>query len=195
MIAYYRRVLVLACLLFASSIASPTLMLPRKLSLFRANHLRGALLAFVTASSVFIISSSSIAYAVEVAYPSEFSVNDPRRLKQGLQQLDYLLANWEEKTTYCNFGELQRELLYVENKAKLVKIAGGTGLLDYDKSKTMNVRCRKDPDMVRAYIGLKPENPTLANADKLMRRVDVADLVDDLEKYDEAVEKYSQVNY
>ena len=42
--------------------------------------------------------------------------------------------------------------------------AAGGGLLDYDKSATMNVKCKRDPMIVRAYTGLMDENPTLANA-------------------------------
>lgn len=115
-----------------------------------------------------------------------------QRLKNGLLQLNYLLDNWEEKTTYCNFGEVQRDLLATENRQKLMKAAAETGLLDYDKSATMNVRCRQDPEMVRAFVGLKDDNPTLRNADALLKKPTTLQRVssDNFEQYIDAVESY-----
>ena len=52
-----------------------------------------------------------------------YKSSDLRRLKQGLNELDYLLENWDKKTTYCNFGEFQRELLDEKNKEKLLQAA------------------------------------------------------------------------
>ena len=79
----------------------------------------------------------------------EVSSNDLNRLKLGLREITYLIDNWDEKTTYCNFGEFQRELLLPENKAKLLDAAKEFSLWDYDKSKTMNVMCKRDPQVVR----------------------------------------------
>lgn len=123
-------------------------------------------------------------------------ISDPSvlRLKQGLTQIDYLLSHWEEKTTYCNFGEFQRELLLPENKQKLMKAAAETGLLDYDKSATMNIMCRRDPEMVRAMVGLRPDdNAVLVKADRLMLKPQILQLVDDdqQELYLEDVDTYS----
>ena len=70
---------------------------------------------------------------------TEYDPNDINRLKKGLNQLNFLLEHWNEKTLYCNFGEFQRELLSPENKDKLMASAKETSLWDYDKSKTMNV--------------------------------------------------------
>lgn len=127
---------------------------------------------------------------------STSDVVDPSvlRLKQGLGQLDYLLSHWEEKTTYCNFGEFQRELLLPENKQKLMKAAAETGLLDYDKSATMNIMCRRDPEMVRAMVGLRPDdNALLVKADRIMLKPNILQLVDDdqQELYLEDVDAYS----
>ena len=70
---------------------------------------------------------------------TEYDPNDINRLKKGLNQLNFLVEHWNEKTLYCNFGEFQRELLSPENKEKLMASAKETSLWDYDKSKTMNV--------------------------------------------------------
>lgn len=99
---------------------------------------------------------SSILFPNSIVYASEAKVmdfNDINRLKYGLREINYLLDNWDEKTTYCNFGEFQNDLLIPENKLKLLKAAAETGLLDYDKSATMNVLCRKDPQVVRGFLG------------------------------------------
>jgi hypothetical protein len=79
----------------------------------------------------------------------EVSPNDLNRLKLGLREVNYLIDNWDEKTTYCNFGEFQRELLLPENKGKLLDAAKEFSLWDYDKTKTMNVMCKRDPQVVR----------------------------------------------
>ena len=79
----------------------------------------------------------------------EVSPNDLNRLKLGLREVNYLIENWDEKTTYCNFGEFQRELLLPENKGKLLDAAKEFSLWDYDKTKTMNVMCKRDPQVVR----------------------------------------------
>ena len=75
--------------------------------------------------------------------------NDVGRLKRGLQEINFLLKNWDEKTTYCNFGEFKNELLSAENKGQLLEAAKEPILL-YDKSATMKVKCRKDPEVSEA---------------------------------------------
>ena len=88
----------------------------------------------------------SVSYAAQQV---EVSPNDLKRLKMGLREITYLIDNWDEKTTYCNFGEFQRDLLLPENKGKLLDAAKEFSLWDYDKSKTMNVMCKRDPQVVR----------------------------------------------
>ena len=58
-----------------------------------------------------------------VSASATYEQNDLKRLKKGLVELEYLLENWEKKTTYCNFGEFQRELLDAKNKEKLLAAA------------------------------------------------------------------------
>ena len=119
------------------------------------------------------------------------------RLKKGSSQVRYLLNNWEEKTRYCNFGEFNNELLAQENKEALMKEAAAGGLLDYDKSATMTVKCKRDPMIIRAYTGLMDENPTLVNAVKLMQSEIALDRVleagaVDVDLYIAAVDSYSK---
>lgn len=120
--------------------------------------------------------------------------NDLTRLKYGLREIEYLVNNWDEKTTYCNFGEFQRELLTVENKQKLMKAAAETGLLDYDKSATMNVLCRKDPEVVRGFLGLTADNTLLNQADALMKSQAAIERVDadSLDEYIDTVETFTR---
>ena len=81
-----------------------------------------------------------------------------------------------------------------KNKEKLLKAAAETGLLDYDKSKTMNIVCKRDPEMVRALLGLTSENKVLQKADVLMKKPDTLELIDsdDFDKYMEAVDKFTE---
>jgi len=132
-----------------------------------------------------------------VALTGASTEEDLTRLKKGLGGLDILLSNWAEKTTYCNFGELNREILAVENKEALEKAAAECGLLDYAcQAKTMNVKCKRDPQVVRAYLGLEPStgNTLLYRADTFLKSKAVLELVDpdQYDDYFESVEKYQE---
>lgn len=120
-------------------------------------------------------------------------LNDPKRLVLGLKELTFLSDNWLRKTTLCNFGEFTSELLTVENKKDLMAAASKAAFWDYDKTDTMNVRCKKDPQVVRAFAGLTNDNLLLKNADKLMSRPEIVDRVDpdDIDKYFESVEAFT----
>lgn len=144
----------------------------------------------IAISSVFLIFQGS----ADAAPAKVYDFNDINRLVRGLKEIDYLLDHWDEKTTYCNFGEFQRDLLKTENKEKLFKAAAETGLLDYDKSATMNIVCRKDPQVVRAFLGLTDDNTVLNKADKLMKSPAALEIVppDHFEDYIEAVDSFSQ---
>ena len=113
---------------------------------FRKTLSRILLSSLLSASSLTPLISYSVqpSYAAattpsQSAQTTEYDPNDINRLKKGLNQLNFLLEHWNEKTLYCNFGEFQRELLSPENKEKLMASAKETSLWDYDKSKTMNV--------------------------------------------------------
>lgn len=137
------------------------------------------------------ISVFSFSSAVTIA---EIPTNDLARLSKGLREVDYLIDNWSEKTTYCNFGEVQRDMLDIKNKDKLILAAKKGGLLDYDKSDTMNVVCKKDPQVVRAFLGLTPDNLNLNKADILMRKSTTLETInpDQIDTYIEAVDTFSQ---
>jgi len=133
----------------------------------------------------------TITYAKEA---KTMRFDDLNRLKYGLKEVNFLLDHWDEKTTYCNYGELQRELLSPENKDKLLEAAALTGLLDYDKSATMNVMCRKDPQVVRGFLGLTDDNLVLNKAEILMKKPSTLELIDsdDIDTYIDQVDIYTQ---
>lgn len=105
-----------------------------------------------------------------------------------------MLENWDKKTTYCNFGEFQNELLNPAKKEQLLIEAAAGGLLDYDKSATMKIMCKRDPQMVRAFAGLTNENVNLQKAEVLMKRPSSLDRVsdEDMDRYQEQVEEFTQ---
>ena len=57
----------------------------------------------------------------------------------------------------------------------------------------MNVMCKRDPQIVRAFLGLTPDNLTLNKADILMKKPSTLKLVDpnNIDNYISAVENYS----
>lgn len=144
---------------------------------------------------------STYALTVQPAYAisstNTRSVLDPAdytRLKKGSKELQYLINNWETKTQYCNFGELQRDLLSSDNKKELMQAAAKGSILDYDKSDTMNIKCKQDPQVIRALIGLLPEeNTNLYQIDKLFRLKATMNSInaDNIEDYIDYVEKFT----
>eukprot|EP01041_Mallomonas_annulata_P001857 gene1857-3603_t len=144
---------------------------------------------------VMLLSTLLIFSPVHSSNADQAPTNEFSRLKKGLREVDYLLDHWDEKTTYCNFGEFQRELLDTKNKEKLMEAAAKGGLLDYDKSDTMNVVCKRDPQVVRAFLGLtSDDNPNLVKADLLMRKPTTLDLIDpdSFDEYIEAVDVFAR---
>ena len=107
------------------------------------------------------------------AQSATFDGSDPMRLAVGLREVNYLIKNWETKTTYCNFGEFKNELLTPQNKEELLKAASKNAFWDYDKSDTMNVKCKRDPQVVRALVGLTDDNLNLKNVSKYRRMIAV----------------------
>ncbi len=148
-----------------------------------------------------IASRLLIASTIFVTQPSLAIVEDGtiqmEKIKKGYKGLQLLIDKWDEKTTYCNFGELQRDILSVKNKDVLYKAAAKGSLLDYDKSDTMNVMCKKDPMTVRAYVGLYPEsgNDLLYNADKTLKSTQIISSVDPdkIDEYIGLIEEWQQL--
>lgn len=151
------------------------------------------------ASTFFIVSFTPSISAIDTTQqttPLSFKDKEIIRWKKGLLQVNDLLSNWEDKTTYCNYGEFQNELLSKDRKEQLIeKVKESKGLLDYDKTATMKVKCRRDPEMVRAYFGWKPENnPTLYNVELNMLKKEIINSIDDadlLDQYINAVESFT----
>ena len=86
-------------------------------------------------------------------------------------------------------------MLTAENKALLLEAAKEPVLL-YDKSATMRVMCKKDPEVVRAFLGFTKENLVLSQADALMKKPSTLDLVDPdlIDEYFEAIDLYQQAS-
>ena len=148
-----------------------------------------------------VSTATIIAISLPLSHPIhvnavDLETNDLRRLKVGLKNINNLIDNWIDKTTYCNFGEVQRKMMGAGEKELLLKNAAEGGLLDYDKSKTMDVLCKRDPQIVRAYLGLEPStgNTVLYKAEKLMKNLIAIDKVDPdiIDSYFEAIEHYSE---
>ena len=134
---------VYAIVIVGGSSSSGGIQSKRSFETFARRVLAAGLLVPTLSINQIIPSVSNAAQQVQV------SPNDLNRLKMGLREISYLIDNWDEKTTYCNFGEFQRDLLLPENKGKLLDAAKEFSLWDYDKSKTMNVMCKRDPQVVR----------------------------------------------
>ena len=133
---------------------------------------RKVLTIIISTSLLFMGSLGNLQSVAAVTY----DFNDLTRLKRGLQEISYLIDNWDDKTTYCNFGEFKMELMDAKNKEGLISAAKDSGLLD--KSKTMNVMCKRDPEVVRAFLGLTTENLTMQKADQLMKSKSTIEKVD-----------------
>ena len=133
------------------------------------------------------ISTSLMLTGITSSEAVNYEFNDLSRLKRGLREISYLIENWDDKTTYCNFGEFKMELMDAKNKDGLITAARDSGLLD--KSKTMNVMCKRDPEVVRAFLGLTKENLTLQKADQLMKLKSTIEKVnpDNIDDYFEVV--------
>ncbi len=54
------------------------------------------------------------------------------------------MANWEEMTTECNFGEVNRNLLEAKNKLALLEAAKTNALFNKDKTMVARVAIQND---------------------------------------------------
>lgn len=111
-------------------------------------------------------------------------------LHDGSEALGSLLANWERATVDCTYADVPRDLLEAKNKELLLEKAKTSAL--FDKSASV-VSCRKNPRIVRDYLGATGKGP-LVNADKRFLKRAVAGRVDpdDLDMYYDSVEAFSQ---
>ena len=58
-----------------------------------------------------------------LAPPARAADDDLPTLRRGLLDLEDLVQNWKERTTNCNYAEVNRDLLGSQNKAALLKQA------------------------------------------------------------------------
>jgi len=104
--------------------------------------------AFLTGASTSIASSG---VAPALAAPDSASA-DTLKLRQGLDQLTFLLDNWVEATTNCKYAEVNKELLSAENKEELLDAAAKSVL--FDKGKTSRTLCKRDAEALRFIMAV-----------------------------------------
>lgn len=139
-------------------------------------------------------------FALASTTPGLTASNDVTQLKAGLDSIDDLLNNWNERTLNCRYAEVNKELL--GTKKELLEEASKNALM----SKNAKTVCKRDPEFVRIIFGLdtvKKKNSvpamfrevdlemptsTLVGADRLIRRNLGA--VDDIDAYVAAEEAW-----
>ena len=85
---------------------------------------------------------------------------DMIKLKVGLKGLNYLLDNFDNETTQCNYAQLDRALLAQDKKSELLEAATTNALFDKD-NKYMIIKCKRNPSGIKQYLGTcsKPQRP------------------------------------
>ena len=117
---------------------------------------------------------------------------DMLRLKVGLKGLNYLLDNWDNETTQCNYAQLDRALLAKNKKAELLEAATTNALFDKD-NKYMIIKCKRTPGSVKEYLGLASTTDPLYRAPDMIKRCRKLVSDDAIDAYVEAEEAFSQV--
>jgi hypothetical protein len=83
---------------------------------------------------------------------------DMLKLKVGLKGLNYLLDNFDNETTQCNYAQLDRALLAQDKKSELLEAATTNALFDKD-NKYMIIKCKRNPSGIKQYLGTCPKCP------------------------------------
>ena len=125
------------------------------------------------------------------AAPPSMSVDDEiQMLRDGSEALGSLLDNWEKATVDCTYADVPRDLLEAKNKELLLEKAKISAL--FDKSASV-VSCRKNPRIVREYLGATGKGPLVGAGKRFLKR-SVADKVDpdSLDEYYSMVELFEQ---
>jgi len=78
---------------------------------------------------------------------------DMLKLKVGLKGLNYLLDNFDNETTQCNYAQLDRALLAKDKKEELLEAATTNALFDKD-NKYMIIKCKRNPSGIKQYLGI-----------------------------------------
>ena len=145
-----------------------------------------------------------------LARPAQAADDDLPTLRRGLLDLEDLVQNWKERTTNCNYAEVNRDLLGAQNKAALLKQASENAAVA--KGSAVKTLCKRDPEAVRRILGLdgklnaksapllapgaarqerriaEDQNAALADADRMIRKG--LEFTSDLDGYVEANEKW-----
>lgn len=177
------RSLFSAPVLFVSSFAPPDVSRQQHQKLRRDDFLKG-LVAVVPATF-------AIGQHDATAAPPSMSVDDEiRMLRDGSEALGSLLDNWEKATVDCTYADVPRDLLEAKNKELLLEKAKISAL--FDKSASV-VSCRKNPRIVREYLGATGKGPLVGAGKRFLKR-SVADKVDpdSLDEYYAMVEIFEQ---
>ena len=148
--------------------------------------------------------------AAQLAPPAYAADDDLPTLRRGLLDLEDLVQNWKERTTNCNYAEVNRDLLGSQNKAALLKQASENAAVA--KGSAVKTLCKRDPEAVRRILGLdgklnaksapllapgaarqerlnaEDQNAALADADRMIRKG--LEFTSDLDGYVEANEKW-----
>lgn len=105
-------------------------------------------------------------------------------LRQTLSALDTLVSRWEEATSDCRFGEIQRKLLETASKERLLEEA--STFSTFNKEKNMDVMCKRSTRLVRAVV----DGPGAKRAEAQLRSLAV--IVTDEDRLVDLVETWAQ---
>ena len=119
--------------------------------------MRVALLVVIGAAQAVVMTRRRIGAAATAGLaaqlaPARAADDDLPTLRRGLLDLEDLVQNWKERTTNCNYAEVNRDLLGSQNKAALLKQASENAAVA--KGSAVKTLCKRDPEAVRRILGL-----------------------------------------
>lgn len=88
------------------------------------------------------------AHPLRAAAEADALTKDVLKLRVGLKGLNFVLENWEDETTKCNYAQLDRALLARDKKEELLEAATTNALFDKD-NKYMIIKCKRNPGAIK----------------------------------------------
>ena len=88
------------------------------------------------------------AHPLRAAAEADALTKDVLKLRVGLKGLNFVLDNWEDETTKCNYAQLDRALLAKDKKEELLEAATTNALFDKD-NKYMIIKCKRNPGAIK----------------------------------------------
>jgi hypothetical protein len=85
---------------------------------------------------------------LRAAAEADALTKDVLKLRVGLKGLNFVLENWEDETTKCNYAQLDRALLARDKKEELLEAATTNALFDKD-NKYMIIKCKRNPGAIK----------------------------------------------